>query len=76
MSMQFQSIEALLGVKSGLHASRLALPSSIESGLPVAALDRLADSVAPGDARFKFRLIPKCLIQKFLKRSSILQFCA
>lgn len=56
---QLQSVEALLGLKVGFHASRLALPSLIESGLPVAALDHLAASVAPGDARFKFRLIPK-----------------
>ena len=59
MATKFQSVEALLGVKAGINASRLALPSSIESGLPVAALDHFADSVAPGDARFKYRLIPK-----------------
>jgi len=42
MATQFQSVEALLGVRAGIHASRLALPASIESGLPVAALDHLA----------------------------------
>lgn len=64
MATHIQSVEALLGVKAGLPASRLALPASIEKGLPVAALDRLADSVAPGDARFKFRLIPKATLER------------
>ncbi|WP_278987352.1 antitoxin Xre/MbcA/ParS toxin-binding domain-containing protein [Sphingobium yanoikuyae] len=69
MATQFQSVETLLGVKAGLHASRLTLPSSIESGLPVEALDHLADSVAPGDARFKFRLIPKATLER--RRKSV-----
>lgn len=70
MAAQFQSVEALLGVKAGLHASRLTLPASIESGLPVEALDRLADSVAPGDARFKFRLIPKATLERRRKSAT------
>ena len=53
MATQPASIEALLGVAAGRPTSRLALAYSIEGGLPVAALDRLADSVAPDDPRFK-----------------------
>lgn len=70
MAMQPNSIEMLLGVKPGVHSSRLMLPSSIEKGLPVAALDRLADSVAPGDARFKFRLIPKATLERRRKSAT------
>lgn len=70
MATRFQSVEALLGVKGRTHAFRLALPSSIESGLPVAALDHLADRVAPGDARFKFRLIPKAMLERRRKSAS------
>lgn len=70
MATQPNSIEALLGVKAGVQASRLVLPSSIEKGLPVAALDRLADSVAPGDARFKFRLIPKATLERRRKSAA------
>ncbi len=70
MATQFQSVEALLGLEVGIHASRLALPSLIESGLPVAALDHLADSVAPGDAHFKFRLIPKATLERRRKSAS------
>ncbi|MBB4087880.1 antitoxin Xre/MbcA/ParS toxin-binding domain-containing protein (plasmid) [Sphingomonas carotinifaciens] len=70
MATQPASIEALLGVTAGLHASRLALAYSIEKGLPVTALDRLADSVAPDDARFKFRLIPKATLERRRKSAS------
>ncbi len=64
MVVQTRSVEALLGVATGVRASRLALATSIESGLPVAALDRLADTVAPDDARFKFRLVPKATLER------------
>jgi putative toxin-antitoxin system antitoxin component (TIGR02293 family) len=64
MAPQFATVEALLGVSPGRQTSRLALADSIESGLPVAALDRLADAVAPDDARFKFRLIPKATLER------------
>ena len=64
MATQPASIESLLGVNAGRQASRLALAYSIESGLPVAALDRLAELVAPNDARFKFRLIPKATLER------------
>ncbi len=70
MAAQFQSVEALLGLKVGIHAPRLALPSLIESGLPVAALDHLADSVAPGDAYFKFCLIPKATLERRRKSTT------
>ena len=58
------SVEALLGVEPRIHASRLALAYSIESGLPVSALDHLAETVAPNDARFKFRLIAKATLER------------
>lgn len=70
MLMQPATVEALLGVNAGQQASRLALAYSIENGLPVAALDRLADTVAPDDARFKFRLIPKATLERRRKSSS------
>jgi putative toxin-antitoxin system antitoxin component (TIGR02293 family) len=40
------------------------LAYSILDGLPVTALDRLAEAVAPEDARFKFRLIPKATLER------------
>lgn len=71
MATRPASIETLLGVHAGRQASRLALAYSIENGLPVTALDTLADSVAPDDARFKFRLIPKATLER--RRRSVSQ---
>jgi putative toxin-antitoxin system antitoxin component (TIGR02293 family) len=70
MAAQPASVEALLGVGVGKQASPLTLAYSIENGLPVAALDRLAERVAPDDARFKFRLIPKATLERRRKSPS------
>lgn len=64
------SVEALLGVGMGKHATPLTLAYSIENGLPVAALDRLAERVAPDDARFKYRLVPKATLERRRKSPS------
>ena len=64
MSGQGATIEDLLGVRSEPAETRLALAYSIQAGLPVAALDHLAEAVAPDDARFKFRLIPKATLER------------
>lgn len=64
MSAQISTIENLLGVKPQAADTRLALAYSIEAGLPVSALDHLAEAVAPEDARFKFRLIPKATLER------------
>ena len=70
MATQALSVETLLGVRPGPVASRLVLANSIEKGLPVTALDKIADVVAPDDARFKFRLIPKATLERRRKSSS------
>lgn len=64
MSGQTSTIERLLGVKAEAVDTRLFLANSIEAGLPISALDRLAEAVAPKDARFKFRLIPKATLER------------
>lgn len=76
MASQSNSVEALLGVEAGMGACRLAFASLIEQGLPVTALDRLADSVAPDDAQFKFRLIPKATLARRRKSPSKRLTCA
>lgn len=70
MTAQAASVEALLGVGTGKHATPLTLAYSIENGLPVAALDRLAERVAPDDTRFKFRLVPKATLERRRKSPS------
>lgn len=63
MATQFAEVEDLLGLDV-VQGSRLALADSVENGLPVSALDRLAAEVSPGDAGFKFRLIPKATLER------------
>src|ERR1700760_2441456 len=64
MRGQVVTIEQLLGVKTQPGDSPLALANSIETGLPISALDHLAREVAPEDARFKFRVIPKATLER------------
>jgi putative toxin-antitoxin system antitoxin component (TIGR02293 family) len=64
MTIAAASVETLLGVKPRRADTRLALAYSIEHGLPVSALDRLAEMIAPDDARFKFRLVPKATLER------------
>jgi putative toxin-antitoxin system antitoxin component (TIGR02293 family) len=59
-----ESIEALLGVRPDKGGSRLFLANSIEKGLPVTALERLAAAVAPQDAGFKFRIVAKTTLDR------------
>jgi hypothetical protein len=49
--MSDTTIEDLLGVEPKSADTRLALAYSIPAGLPVSALDRLAEAVAPGSWR-------------------------
>jgi putative toxin-antitoxin system antitoxin component (TIGR02293 family) len=64
MASQAATVENLLGVSARVGNSRLGLANSIIDGLPVSAIDRLAGEVAPDDARFKFRLVPKATLER------------
>lgn len=64
------SVEALLGVERSGEGSLLGLADSIQSGLPVSALDRLAAHVSPDDAGFKFRMIAKATLERRRKSAS------
>lgn len=48
--------------------SALSLIIEIERGLPLAALDRVAESVAPGDGSFAFRLVPRATLARRRRR--------
>ena len=70
MATQLATVEHLLGVPPRIGDTRLGLADSITSGLPVTALDHLADEVAPNDNRFKFRVIPKATLDRRKKSAS------
>jgi putative toxin-antitoxin system antitoxin component (TIGR02293 family) len=42
----------------------LDLFARIESGLPVAALERLTRRICPGDSRFKYQIVPKATLSR------------
>ncbi len=44
--------------------SPFGLMARIEGGLPLSALDKLARLVAPDDAQFKYRLVPKATYER------------
>jgi putative toxin-antitoxin system antitoxin component (TIGR02293 family) len=44
--------------------SAFGLISRIELGLPVAALDRVSQLLAPGDVQFKYKLVPKATYER------------
>lgn len=56
----------LLGVpiKRRAKDSDLSYLQLIEQGLPVSALERVAELVAPRDAKFKFRIVPKATLAR------------
>lgn len=64
MPRQIVSLEALLGIEGFSSDSGLALARSVEAGLPVTALEQFNANIAPDDARFKYRLVPKATLTR------------
>lgn len=60
------NIADVLGLPAKEKGTRspFALISRIEHGLPVDALDRVARLLAPGDAQFRYRLVPKATLER------------
>lgn len=61
----FGTVETLLGVNPKSAESTLSLALSIEKGLPVAALDRVAKLVAPESRNvWVYRFVPKATLER------------
>ncbi|MEF2074195.1 antitoxin Xre/MbcA/ParS toxin-binding domain-containing protein [Consotaella aegiceratis] len=62
----YGDVVAVLGLSGdvAIAASPFRLMASIEKGLPVAALDRVARLLAPEDGQFKYRLVPKATYER------------
>ena len=52
-------LAGMLGVKPRRAESPLYLIRKIQDGLPVSALDRIAKQIAPNDANFRYRIVPR-----------------
>jgi putative toxin-antitoxin system antitoxin component (TIGR02293 family) len=53
-----------LSTKSLEAHSPVMLISLIEHGLPVSSLEKVAHLIAPDDAQFKYRLVPKATLER------------
>ena len=66
MTVTAASVPELLGLRK--HPSRqgssLGLMSDVEKGLPLSALDRIVQAVAPDDAGFAYRLVPRATLAR------------
>jgi putative toxin-antitoxin system antitoxin component (TIGR02293 family) len=64
--LAFTTMADVLGLpaKEASLRSPFGLISQIEAGLPLDALDRVARLLAPGDAQFKYRLVPKATYER------------
>ena len=64
--LAFAEVANVLGLPAREMAARspFGLISRIELGLPVSSLEKLAFLLAPSDARFKYRLIPKATYER------------
>ena len=59
MASAASNVESLLGVPPKFAGSAMGVANMVESGLSVAAVDRLAKALAPDDPNLKYRLVPK-----------------
>ena len=59
--LAFTDIKNVLGLTDpeALARSPFELITRIENGLPLGALDRVSQLLAPSDSQFKYRLVPK-----------------
>jgi putative toxin-antitoxin system antitoxin component (TIGR02293 family) len=64
--LAFANVADVLGLPAKEIDARspFGLMSRIEDGLPIGALERVAHLLAPSDAHFKYRLIPKATYER------------
>lgn len=72
MTTLYEEVETLLGVRAEDVGNPLALADCVEAGLPVSALDRIAEALAPGDAAFKNKIVPKSTLERRRKNNASL----
>ena len=59
------SVADVLGLPGKtVPVSPIGLVARIEDGLPIVALDRVANLVAPNDSQFKYRLVPRATYER------------
>jgi putative toxin-antitoxin system antitoxin component (TIGR02293 family) len=66
MTVHVRSLATLLGVKPkrAEKFDELDLADEVSRGLPVAAIDRVCGKLAPDDATFRYRIVPKATLAR------------
>lgn len=64
MATLYEDVETMLGVPFEDAGNPLALADCVEAGLPVDAVDQIAAALAPNDATFKYRIVPKATLER------------
>jgi putative toxin-antitoxin system antitoxin component (TIGR02293 family) len=65
VNKQINVLQDLLGVKPKNTEYALTLAHSVQKGLPVSALDRVAGRISPNDVRrFTYRVVPKPTLER------------
>lgn len=64
MATLYEEVENLLGVRPEDAGSPLALADRVEAGVPVEAVDQIAEVLAPDDSTFKYRIVPKATLER------------
>lgn len=62
--MAAETVSEVLGLRVERPLQPAALMHEVERGLPLTALDRVARAVAPGDAGFAFRMVPRATLAR------------
>lgn len=64
--LAFTTVADVLGLPAKEAAARspFGLIARIEDGLPIGALERVSQLLAPGDVHFKYRLVPKATYER------------
>jgi putative toxin-antitoxin system antitoxin component (TIGR02293 family) len=64
MATQPADVYTLVGFPPGAADRPLGIADTVEDGLPVAAVERIAKAIAPDDAGFKYRIVPKATLER------------
>ena len=57
-------VYTLIGFPPSAAGTPLGIADTVEGGLPVASVERMAKAIAPDDSRFKYRIVPKATLER------------
>ena len=64
MATHAADVYTLVGFPPGAVDRPLGLADTVEDGLPVSAVERMAQAIATDDTRFKYRIVPKATLER------------